>query len=254
MTVVDAHVHCPSSRGLWGLSHYSADEYLATMDSAQVDQAWVLPLDGLVHEPGPTNDELAAWCSAAPHRLIPFATSDARREGALEEMTRCVETLGVRGFKFHPWAQGFHVLDLQWRPLFTRARDLGVPVILHDGTPPDSSPLQVAQLAVEVPGLVVVLGHGGLHDLWQEAAASVRLADTIYIAMTSLSPGVMARLMDRVPLDRLMFGSDGGVASHADQQYVRARWAGVRGVGLSPSELEVVTGVTPRLVLDRASR
>lgn len=249
MSVTDFHVHRPTTRGVWGNRDYTASAYAHTMDAAGVDRAVVLPLDGLVYGPGATNDEVASWCAELPDRLLPFGTADARQAGALDEMTRCVEELGMLGFKFHPWMQGFYVLDPTWRPLFERARDLAVPVLLHDGTPPDSAPLQVAQLALEVPGLNVVLGHGGLHDYWQEAIEAARLSPNVHIAMTSLPYGAMQRMVDAVPASQLLFGSDGGCGPDPFQPYVLDRWQTFGDLRMDAATRSAITVDNPHALL-----
>lgn len=246
---VDFHAHRPTSRGVWGLREYVASDYLQTMDRAGVGQSVILPLDGLVYGHGKTNDEVAAWCAQSPERLIPFATVDARKPDAAAEARRCVQELGVRGFKFHPWMQGFYPLDREWLALFEVVAELGVPALFHDGTPPDSTPLQIAQVAKEIPGLQVILGHGGLHDLWLEAIAAVDVADTVHLCMTSLPALAMQEIVRAVPAERLLFGADGGCGAEAWQPYVVDRWRAFDDLDLTEEYRTAITRDNPALLL-----
>jgi predicted TIM-barrel fold metal-dependent hydrolase len=46
----------------------------------------------------------------------------------------------------------------------------------------DSSPLQIAAFAARHPKVTVILGHGGLHDLWKEAIVAADRTANLYLA------------------------------------------------------------------------
>jgi len=245
----DCHVHVPSSRGTWQLPYFSPQEYLTRMDRLGIDVSLMLPFDGLYHAPATCNDEVVQWCRAAPERLVPFGTVSPRDPHAADEVTRCVETLGVRGFKFHPWMQAFHPLEPTMDPVYERCRTFGVPLIFHDGTPPLSTPLQVAQVAARWPGLVVVLGHGGLNDLYGEAIEAARRHEHVWICMASLHAHAMRQIIARAPGDRILFGSDAGLASSSRQTYMDYRWELLRDLGLTPEVYQAIVEENPRRLL-----
>ena len=247
--IYDCHVHVPSSRGTWQLPYFAPEEYLAHMDRLGIDVSLMLPFDGLYHDPATCNDEVVRWCRAAPERLVPFGTVSPRDPHAADEVTRCVETLGMRGFKFHPWMQAFHPLEPGMDPVYERCRELGVPLIFHDGTPPLSTPLQVAQVAARWPGLVVVLGHGGLNDLYGEAIEAAQFHDNVWICMASLHAQAMRQVIARAPRDRIVFGSDAGLASSDRQTYVDYRWQMLRDLGLAPDLYQAIVVDNPRRLL-----
>lgn len=248
---IDFHVHRPSRRGLWGLEDYPPDAYLELMDAMGVDSSVILPLDGLVHDARTGNDEVAAWCAAEPERLVPYCTVAPREPGAAAELRRCVEELGMRGLKLHPWLQGFHPLEAFMDPVCREAARLGVPVLLHDGTPPYSTPLQIARLAARHPEVRFVLGHGGLYDLWPEAIAAVRRHPNVYACMTSLHPQAMRHLVRALPADRLLFGTDAGLAAAGAHGYAAERWAELRALDLDPAVEQAIVAGTPAGLLER---
>ncbi|MGH3383377.1 MAG: amidohydrolase family protein [Nocardioidaceae bacterium] len=245
----DCHVHVPSSRGTWGLPYFSPESYVEYMDRLDISVSVMLPFDGLYHAARPCNDEVAAWCAAFPERLIPFGTVSPREPRAADEVTRCVETLGMRGLKLHPWMQAFHPLEPVMDPVYERARDLGIPLIFHDGTPPLSTPLQVAEVAARNPGLVVVLGHGGLNDLYGEAIEAARRSEHVWICMTSLHAHAMREIVRKAPRDRIVFGSDGGIAPMERQTYIDYRWDMVRDLGLEDAVYRAIVHENPRRLL-----
>jgi uncharacterized protein len=250
---VDFHTHEPSRRGVWGLDWFPPDEYLAVMDRYRIDVSVVLPLDGLFFDDRSTNDEVAQWCADSDGRLIPFCTVNPREPDAAAEIRRCRTELGARGVKFHPWLQGFHPNEPCLIPVCETAAELGMPMLFHDGTPPYSTPLQIAALAARFPELQVVLGHGGLYDLWPEAVAAARRYPNVHLCMTSLHPFAMQRIVDSVPTTQLMFGSDGGLASTDRHAYVEDRWRMLRELGLDDAGLAAICAGNPLTLLERTS-
>ena len=71
-----------------------------------VDLSVVFTYEGLLRPSPAANDSLAAFVSAAPERLVAFATVDPRDPGAAAEIERCVYEHGMRGVKLHPVAPG----------------------------------------------------------------------------------------------------------------------------------------------------
>ncbi|HOG48932.1 MAG TPA: amidohydrolase family protein, partial [Anaerolineae bacterium] len=176
MTVLDAHTHMSGS----------PHDFLAMMDASGVDRALVFTLDGLYVDPAPYNDRLAEFCAADPVRLIPFCSVHPRYPGAVPELRRCVTQLGMRGLKLHPWAQCLSLLDSSLDGIGQELERFNVPVVFHDGTPPNSSPLQIAEFARRHARVPVILGHGGLHDLWKEAVYAAERYPNIYLTPSSM--------------------------------------------------------------------
>ncbi len=247
--LVDFHAHEPSRRGVWGLDWFPPDDYLATMDRYGIDTTVVLPLDGLFFDEPATNDEVASWCADSDGRLVPFCTVNPRRPDAAAEIERCRLELGAMGVKFHPWLQGFHPNEPCLVPVYEMAARLGMPMLFHDGTPPYSTPLQIAEVARLVPELQVVLGHGGLYDLWPEAVAAARRHPNLHLCMTSLHSFAMQRIVESVPTGQLLFGSDGGLAAPSRQGYVEDRWRMLRELGLDDAAMRAICELNPQALL-----
>lgn len=209
MTVVDAHTHIPDERFARAVGP-SPEAFLATCDRHDVDMAWVFPTLGL-SDPHPRhNDAVGQFCAAAPERLVPFCTVHPHLPGAVRELRRAVEEGGARGLKLHPWLQGFSPVDPCMDEVGEAAAHMGIPVVFHDGTPPNSSPLQIAWFAERHPGIPVVLGHGGLHDLWVEALAAAARVPNVWIVPSGTPPVGLRRMVERLGTSRLLFGSDAG--------------------------------------------
>lgn len=220
---IDFHVHQPARRSD-GTYPFSAAEYVSYMDELSIDLSVMLTIDGFWQDPVACNEYLAEWCAPNRDRLIPFCTVDPRKPGAAAEVKRCVTELGMKGVKLHNWLQGFSPLESFMAPVCEMAADLGVPILFHDGTPPYASSLQIAELAVRHPKLKVLLGHAGLHDLWPEAIAAGKRHRNVYLCMCSTPPFAMEQIVAEVPLEQIVFGTDGGLFDKAHQPYVDYRF------------------------------
>ncbi len=249
MKRVDTHAHMPSKRNVWGIEHFKADAYLDVMDKLGIDQSIILPLDGLFFDAPMCNTELAEWCATDSERLIPFFTFEPRDPGALKEIDRCINELGMRGVKLHPWLQGFRPTEDVMMPLCEKLASEGLPILFHDGTTPYSTPLQIGELARIFPTLKVVLGHGGLYDMADEAIATAQEFPNIWISMTSLPTWYMQKIIDNVSIDQLLFGSDGGLGNIDKQSYVGLRWQMFESLNLDAEMQTKILSTNPERLL-----
>lgn len=243
--MIDFHVHQPRS------GSYGPDEYVGAMDALGVDVSVVFTYEGLLRPSTATNDALGAFVATAPERLVAFATVDPRDPGAAAEVARCIDEHGMRGVKLHPWLQGFSAHEPGLDALCETAAARGVPILFHDGTPPFSTPLQLAFLARRHPGTTIVLGHGGLHDLWREAIAAVQTTSNVHLCMCATPTYAMRAIVARCPLDRLLFGTDAGLRPEPIQRYVVLRLRQLEALGLGAHELSAILEDNPRRLLGR---
>ena len=79
------------------------------------------------------NDWLAEQISRHPDRFVGFATLPVDDpEAAAEELERCVKSLGFRGAGMKATYAGKEFMDEpRFEPIWAKAEELGVPVILH---------------------------------------------------------------------------------------------------------------------------
>lgn len=194
------------------------------------------------------NDAIADMVSQAPDRLIGLATLPMQDpESAASELRRAVIELGLRGAEIGPHLEGVALDDPSLRPVLRAATELGVPLLVHPYyvgaaageladfylTNLQGNPWQTAVCASrlimsgtldELPGLEVVLVHGGGHLPYQigrldhgyrvrpEAQRPLR-QPSAYLRrfhFDSLTHDVESTrwLVDRVGADRVMYGTD----------------------------------------------
>lgn len=164
-----------------------------------------------------TNGELAEFCRGID-RLLPFAdvnphmTADPARE-----LERCVQELGFRGVKLYPVYQLFYPNDALLYPLYEKAQELGVPVMVHTGSSifqgvrlKYGDPALLDDVAVDFPDLTLILVHGGRGFWYRSAFFLSRIHPNVYLEVAGLPP---QNLMDYFPdlerhSDKVLFGSD----------------------------------------------
>lgn len=252
----DFHVHMPPRGWVshpFGTRRVACEEYVSLMDSAGVERSVVFTIDGLYRDTKRANDELYSWVAPQRLRLVPFCTVNPRDgEFAVEEVRRCVTDLQMKGVKLHPWLQAFHPLEGCVDEVCAVAEHLGVPVLFHDGTPPYSTPLQIAQLAKARPRLTIVLGHSGLHDLWQEAVWAACRFSNIYLCLCATPVYAMQSIVRSVPRTQLLWGSDGGLST--SNEYVVWRLRELSRAVSSPEVLQAILVDNPGRLLGLGAR
>ena len=235
MRTIDMHTHLPGKA--FGTGRWETADFLAMLDRAGIDQAVVMTVDGFFFDDVASNNALAEQVSEASDRLIPFCTVDPYGDRAVAEVRRCIEKLGFRGIKLHPPLQGFSPLGDYMMPIAAEAARLKVPILFHDGTPPYSTPLQIASLGDRFPDLTVILGHGGRMDLWIEAVAAVKRYPNCYVCLCGVEPpAIFARMIRELGAAKVTIGTDVGW-SH-DDYLAEFRMAQFRELALELSDAE----------------
>ncbi|WP_396642447.1 amidohydrolase family protein [Microbacterium sp.] len=177
-------------------------------------------------EPEPANEEIARLAAENADVLIPFASVDPRRGRAgVEHAKRLVTEHGVRGFKFHPSAQGFYPDDPIAYPLYEVIEEYGLVALFHTGQTgvgagqtggggirlKYANPLHVDDVAVDFPGMDIILAHPSFP--WQDEALSVAThKPRVYIDLSGWSPKYfppqLVQYANTLLKHKMLFGSD----------------------------------------------
>jgi aminocarboxymuconate-semialdehyde decarboxylase len=173
---------------------YDPELIIAALDRRKLDAAAVSPppeffLYWAPPELGVTisramNDGFAELARAHPDRFLPLATLPMQApQAAAAELERAIRELGLRGAAICTHVNGLDLDRPEFRPVLATAAQLNVPIFLHPQNGGDISRLQAYHLwnlvgfptesAVaasrlllsgafeELPGLTIVLAHGG---------------------------------------------------------------------------------------------
>jgi predicted TIM-barrel fold metal-dependent hydrolase len=175
----------------------------------------------------PTNEEIARRAAANSDVIIPFASIDPHRGAAgVDEAARLIEEHGVRGFKFHPSAQGFYPNDRELAyPLYEVIQSAGLPALFHTGQTGAgagtragggirlaySNPIYLDDVAVDFPDMPIIMAHPSFP--WQEEALSVAThKPQVYIDLSGWSPKyfppILVQYANTLLKDKVLFGTD----------------------------------------------
>ncbi|MCH8309838.1 MAG: amidohydrolase [Chloroflexi bacterium] len=173
------------------------------------------------------NDYVSETVSRYPDTLYGFCTVDPRKgQQAVDELDRSIAELGLIGLKLHPIHMAFFPDDPAYRPLFTRAEELGVPVLMHTGyaaagagTPGGggfklaySRPIpHVDNLAAEHPDLKIIMAHPAWPWIDEQIAVALHKPN-VYIDLSGWAPKYIPQQLIAEAGGRLrrkvLFGSD----------------------------------------------
>lgn len=150
---------------------------------------------------------------------------------------------GFKGVKLHPDYQRFYADESRMMPLYEALRDLGLIVVLHAGVDIGHTalirctPLMIANIINNVPGLKLVAAHMGGHALWRDAEMLLcgkdLYLDTSY-AWYKLGRQGMARMIEKHGADKVLFGTDSPWKDTA------AEIAHITSLGLSTSQTDLI--------------
>lgn len=180
------------------------------------------------------NETLAEFCRGYP-QLLPFADINPHvYPWPGKELERLVRGFGFKGVNLYPTYQHYYPNEPIIYPVYEKAAELGVPVMVHTGSSifrgsklKYGDPLLLDDVAVDIPEVTLVIGHGGRGVWYDHAYLMARLHPNVYIEVGGLPPH---KLLEYFPdLERLagkfMFGSD---------------WPGVRSISANIGAIEAL--------------
>ncbi|HKI98609.1 MAG TPA: amidohydrolase family protein [bacterium] len=163
------------------------------------------------------NEWTAEFCARTPE-AIPCGTFFAEPQ-APEDVRRCIEDYGFRGFKLHLRVSDLDPTLPQLAPAFEQIEAAGLPVVIHCGSAPEpgrfTEPTFLRALLARHPALRVVVAHMGAWEC-DDYLALAEQHPTLYLDTTMVFVGFAT--CDPFPPEQLarmeaishkvLFGSD----------------------------------------------
>ena len=203
----------------------SVDRFLEHLDSEGIERAvlvnYVSP--DLMGFTDSVNSYVAEYCRGHADRLVAMGSVHPRFSKDPSGDVERLAAMGVRALKVHPPHQLFHPNDYRTGKLpaleaiYTQAARCRLPVMFHTGTSifPGArnvygDPLALDDVAVDFPGLTIVLAHGG-RPLWGDTAFFlVRRFANVFMDISGIPPRSLLKMFPRLEeiSHKVLFGSD----------------------------------------------
>jgi hypothetical protein len=243
LVAIDVHTHAElSSGGDASLSEEldtAAKEYFGTAKRPTLPEiaayyrerkmaavVFTVDAEAATGTPAVPNEEVAQAALDNPDVLIAFASIDPHKgKLGVRHAQRLIKDYGVRGFKFHPNLQGFYPNDRIAYPLYEAIEEAGAIAVFHTGQTgigagarggggirlKYSNPMLVDDVAVDFPGMPVILAHPSFP--WQDEALAVAThKPQVYIDLSGWSPRYfppqLVQYANTLLKDKVLFGSD----------------------------------------------
>jgi predicted TIM-barrel fold metal-dependent hydrolase len=169
--------------------------------------------------------EMCAKANALPDpdsgprgRLLPFASINPFIINDLgAELERLVDEYGFKGIKVYPPYQHHYPNDIRMYPLYAKAQELGVPMLVHTGSSvfkgariKYGDPLLLDDVAIDFPNLPILLAHSGRPFWYEQAFWMARRHPNVYLEFSGLPA---KKLLDYFPrleeiAHKAVYGSD----------------------------------------------
>jgi predicted TIM-barrel fold metal-dependent hydrolase len=215
------------------------DELLRQMDARDIARAILGPVGRWAavdnHE---GNIALADAARRHPDRLTGFASANPWYGQRAEQELRRALADGLIGLKLVPAQQGVPLLSPLLDGLLQVVAERALPVYVVTGVPVMSEPLQVAELARRWPTVPFVLGRSGRTDFALDLLPALTNAPNLIAETAHNGAGDIARIVEAIGADRVMFASD-WPANDLGLELDR-----IARVPLSPSQRTAVLGRT----------
>jgi predicted TIM-barrel fold metal-dependent hydrolase len=164
-----------------------------------------------------SNEGVAELCNQV-EVLIPFCNINPFMVADIsKELERHVKDMGFRGIKLYPTYQHFFPNDNRIYPLYAKAQELNIPVVIHTGSSifkgarlKYGDPLFLDDVAVDFPDLTLLMAHSGRGFWYEKAFFLARLHKNVFMEIAGLPP---QKLLNYFPdleqvADKIIFGSD----------------------------------------------
>jgi predicted TIM-barrel fold metal-dependent hydrolase len=198
------------------------------------------------HERAAVLDRAARLVAEHPDRFIGFADINAQSVcnlwDAAQELEYAVKELGLRGLKIHPNNLNMMVDDYRLIPVFRKAADLKIPIIVHCYPPGGpgfvdcSYPEGISRMARVFDDAKIIASHlgGTKHMELLRAVRMVEISAGLFDLVNWYGDEGAARVLRAFGPRRLIFGTDYG-ACHPERYF-----AVLDRMGFSEDEMKLI--------------
>lgn len=209
--IIDVHAHLGDDC-VFDL-HQNEAQLLSAYDRCGVDKAVLQPF---MYRPylqtmRAAHDRIADFCRAHPGRFYGMASINPHftPEDYEQEAARCIHELGFVGLKISTIGTATDPSSLDGLHVFSVARALGVPVMIHTGNgAPLADPIQIYKAVQTFPDVKTVIAHTGGNVMQAQALLLAEQFENVYLEPSWMPSVCIAAMIRRFGAQRVMFSSD----------------------------------------------
>ncbi len=224
--IIDFHTHCFPDKlaskaipklsydagGLHAFTDGTAAGLKASMEREHVGISVVMHIATNPHQQKAVNDFAVSLNSDC---LISFGSVHPDAEDVFDELER-ICALGLKGVKFHPEYQNFHVNDPKMKPIYKKISQLGLITLFHAGfdygfmPPYHCMPDAMANALFWFDSPVIAAHWGGCNcglEVLKHLCGLPIYFDTSF-GYGNMPKGIAQEIISHHGVDKLLFGSD----------------------------------------------
>jgi hypothetical protein len=205
--------------------------------------------------------ELREFVAHEPERFIPYGWVDPLDPAAPDTLARQKEEVGIRGLKLISTTQWFHPYDQRIWPLYRRAEELRLPILIHCGVSIGymadfryANPLDLQPALRDFPDLPFLLAHFGA-GFFREALLLCYQCPNLFLDTSSSNiwmryqdtpltiRDVFARALDAAGPERIVFGTDSSYFPRGFRRDIlEEQHRALEELGVAQGEMELIFG------------
>ena len=253
--IVDTSIHL----GHWPFRRHDYEEtakLAKKLKTAGIVEAWAGSFEGIFHKDiAGANARLAEECrKTADIKLIAFGSVNPKLPAWEDDLRRCDEEHKMPGIRLHPNYHGYKLDDADFAALLIAAvkRKMFVQVVVRMEDERTHHPLMqvpgvdlksLPEIVAKIPDLHLQILNASIPPLGEALVPLARAGQVFFDFAMLETVGVVARLIDRVGGERVLFGS------HFPLYHVESAILKIKEADLKESDAKAVQIANARKVV-----
>lgn len=201
--IIDAHVHIATNEN--ENPRARVENVLKKMDENNIDKVVCFPFSSGLEK----QKKLTELIEPYKDRFIQLAFVNPNDSDAREQLLYCLDELGCKGVKLHPWFGNFSVANIELlRPLFEILNERRLYAVIHC-TSEDYRvhPLMFERLGNEFPNVIIQMAHMGEVMAGEYAIDVAKRVPNVYLDTAITSFMAVVHVLEECP-DKVFMGCD----------------------------------------------
>lgn len=201
--IIDAHVHIATNEK--ENPRARIENVVKNMDANHIDMVVCFPFSAGLEK----QKKLAELIQPYPGRFMQLAFINPNDPDAKEQLLYCLDELGCKGMKLHPWFGNFSLANIELlRPLMEILNERHLYVVIHC-TSEDYRvhPVMFERLGLEFPNVIIQMAHMGEVMAGEFAIDVAKRIPNVYLDTAITSFMAVVHVLEQCP-DKVFMGCD----------------------------------------------